>query len=216
MTLPDPPILVITDRKRARLSLEDVADAVFAAGGRWLSLREKDLDPAARAALLTRLVALGRRYGATVGVHEDLAAAIAARTEAIHLPAGVSPERARRALGAAAIIGGSAHDEEELAALAAAGADYATLSPVFSTASKPGYGPALGIARLARAAVSTPLAIVALGGIELDNAGACIAAGASGIAVMGGIMAAADPAAVMAGLIKTLGGALAGRRGAGP
>lgn len=216
MTLPDPPILVITDRKRARLSLEDVADAVFAAGGRWLSLREKDLDPAARAALLTRLVALGRRYGATVGVHEDLAAAIAARTEAIHLPAGVSPERARRALGAAAIIGGSAHDEEELAALAAAGADYATLSPVFSTASKPGYGPALGIARLARAAVSTPLAIVALGGIELDNAGACIAAGATGIAVMGGIMAAADPAAVMAGLIKTLGGALAGRRGAGP
>src|SRR6185312_15721110 len=103
VTLPEPPILVITDRKRARLSLEDVAEAVFAAGGRWLSLREKDLDSAARAALLTRLVALGRRYGATVGVHEDLAAAIAARTEAIHFPAGVSPERARRALGAAAI-----------------------------------------------------------------------------------------------------------------
>jgi len=216
VTLPEPPILVITDRKQARLSLEEVAEAVFAAGGRWLSLREKDLDPASRAALLTRLVALGRHYGATVGVHEDLAAAIAARTEAIHLPAGVSPERARSALGATAIIGGSAHDEEELAALAAAGADYATLSPVFASSSKPGYGPALGIARLARAAVSTPLAVVALGGVELDNAAACIAAGAAGIAVMGGIMAAADPAAVMTGLIRTLGGALAGRRGTGP
>jgi thiamine-phosphate pyrophosphorylase len=214
VTLPDPPILVITDRRQARQPLEEIAAAIFAAGGRWLSLREKDLDPASRAALLARLVALGRGYGAVVGVHEDLAAARATGAAALHLPAGVLPPAARRALGAKTLIGGSAHDEEELAALASAGADYAMLSPIFASASKPGYGPALGLDRLARAAAASPLGIIALGGVDDGNAASCIAAGAAGIAVMGSVMAAVDPASVMAGLIKTLRAALAARRGA--
>ena len=214
MTLPDPPILVITDRRQARRPLEDIAAAVFAAGGRWLSLREKDLDPASRAALLARLVALGRGCGAIVGVHEDVAAARATGAAALHLPAGVLPRAARRALGVKALIGGSAHDEDEIAALASAGADYATLSPIFPSASKPGYGPALGLDRLARAAAISRLDIVALGGVDDGNAASCIAAGAAGIAVMGSVMTALDPGSVMAGLIKMLRAALAARRGA--
>jgi thiamine-phosphate pyrophosphorylase len=214
LTLPDPPILVITDRRQARRPLEEIAAALFAAGGRWLSLREKDLDPASRAALLARLVVLGRGYGAVVGVHEDVAAVRAAGAAALHLPAGVLPRAARGALGERALIGGSAHDENEIAALASAGADYATLSPIFPSASKPGYGPALGLERLARAAATTPLDIIALGGIDDGNAASCIAAGAAGIAVMGSVMTAVDPGRVMAGLIKTLKAALAARRGA--
>lgn len=213
MRLPQPPILVITDRRQARLPLEAVAEEVFAAGGRWLSLREKDLDAAARAALLARLVVLGGRYGATVTVHEDIAAAIAAGAAGVHLPAGVSPQAARRALGPGALIGCSAHAEGELAALMAAGADYATLSPIFLSASKPGHGPALGCERLARAAAATRLGVIALGGVAAGNAAACIAAGAAGIAVMGGVMTATAPAAVVAELIKTLGEALAARGG---
>jgi thiamine-phosphate pyrophosphorylase len=211
LTLPDPPILVITDRRQARRPLEEIAAAVFGAGGRWLSLREKDLDSASRAALLARLVALGRGYGAIVGVHEDVAAARATGAGALHLPAGVLPPGARHALGANALIGGSAHDENEVAALASAGADYATLSPIFLSASKPGYGPALGLDRLARAAATSPLNILALGGVDDGNAASCIAAGAAGIAVMGSVMTAGDPGRVMAGLIKTLRAALAAR-----
>jgi len=59
--LPDPPLLIITDRGQACRPLEDVAAACFAAGCRWLSLREKDMPPEERLALLRRLVALGRR-----------------------------------------------------------------------------------------------------------------------------------------------------------
>lgn len=210
--LPDPPILVITDRRQARRPLEELAEAVFAAGGRWLSLREKDLDAAARVALLRRLVALGRACGATVTVHEDIAAARAAGAAGVHLPAGVSPAAARQTLGAGALIGASAHSEAELAALAEAGADYATLSPIFPSASKPGYGPPLGLDRLARAAAATTLGLIALGGVAAGNAARSIAAGAAGVAVMGEIMRADDPAALMAGLIKTVGAALAARR----
>lgn len=212
MTLPDPPILVITDRHQARWPLEDIAAAVFAAGGRWLSLREKDLDAEERVRLLASLVALGRKHDAVITVHDDVAAALASGAAGVHLPAGLSPLAARRALGTGALIGASAHDAAELPGLAASGADYATLSPIFPSASKPGYGPALGVDRLAPAAAAAPLALVALGGIDAQNAAACIAAGAAGIAVMGGIMAAEDPATVMAGLIKTLRGALAARR----
>jgi len=214
VTLPDPPLLVITDRHQARGSLEAVAEAAFGGGCRWLSLREKDLAAASREALLRRLVAIGRRFGATVMVHEDVDAALAVGADGVHLPSGVSPVVARRRLGAKALIGCSTHDARELDA--AAGADYATLSPIFPSASKPGYGPALGIARLAATAAAARLPLIALGGIDATNIASCIDAGAAGVAIMGGVMAAADVAAVMAGLTGTLAAALAARRARGP
>jgi thiamine-phosphate pyrophosphorylase len=213
VTLPNPPLLVITDRRQAQAPIEAVAEAAFAGGCRWLSLREKDLDAADREALLRRLVSVGRRFGAAVMVHEDIDAAIAAGAGGVHLPSGASPAAARRRLGAAALIGCSAHDTREVAA--AAGADYATLSPIFPSASKPGYGPALGIARLAATAAAARLPVIALGGIDTTNIDSCIAAGAAGVAVMGGVMAAMDVAAVMAGLTRTLAAALAARGSGG-
>ena len=61
----------------------------------------------------------------------------------MHLPSDGDPIAAR-ALLPQALIGASAHSAEEAAALLRAGADYVTVSPVFATESKPGYGPALG------------------------------------------------------------------------
>lgn len=212
--LPDPPILVITDRRQTRRPLEEIAEAVFAAGCRWLSLREKDLAAASRLELLRRLVLVGRAHGALVTVHEDVAAARDAGAAGVHLPAGVPPGPARDALGAAALIGCSVHGAAELAA--AVGADYATLSPIFASASKPRYGPALGVGTLAAALGVAPLPLVALGGVEAANAASCIAAGARGVAVMGAVMAADDPAAVMTGLIKAVSAALAARGGTAP
>src|SRR5581483_1396288 len=93
-------------------------------------------------------------------------------------------------------IGRSCHDAGELAR--ASTVDYVTLSPVFATASKPGYGPPLGVAQLGRLAADTPVRVFALGGIErAADAAACRAAGAAGVAVMGAVMRAADPAAAV-------------------
>ncbi|MCH8926686.1 MAG: thiamine phosphate synthase, partial [Proteobacteria bacterium] len=78
MNLPGPPLLIITDRHQARAPLAALAGAAFRAGGRWLMLREKDLDAAARLALLKDLIALGAPYGAAVTVNADLAAAAGA------------------------------------------------------------------------------------------------------------------------------------------
>ena len=203
MNLPDPPLLVISDRSQARLPLIGIAEAVFRGGCRWFSLREKDLPAAERRALLADLVELGRPFGALVMAHEDIGAVEAVSAAGVHLPAGSDPAAARRRLPRG-LIGVSAHSENEAGAQLRAGADYVTLSPIFLTDSKPGYGPALGLDALAAAAAKAPGPIVALGGITPHNAAACLAAGARGVAVMGEIMRAADPEANIRQLLQAI------------
>ncbi len=81
----------------------------------------------------------------------------------------------------------SAHSLGDLRAARDAGADYATLSPIFPTSSKPGYGPALGLDAL-RAATALGLPVLALGGVTAAMALSCRDAGAAGAAVMGEAM----------------------------
>jgi thiamine-phosphate pyrophosphorylase len=200
-------LLVITDRHQARHPIEAIAEAVGAAGGRWLCLRDKDLEPEVRAQLAARVAQIARRSGIhlSIGGDVELAADLGA---SVHLPGTAAAEvaavvsAARQRLGPAAMIGVSAHSRGDVAAAAAAGADYVTLSPIFLTGSKPGYGPALGVAAI-RDAVTAGIPILALGGITAANAGLCLAAGAGGVAVMGGIMRADDPADVVAALLAT-------------
>ena len=139
------PLLVITDRHQARHPIETIAEAIGTAGGRWLLLRDKDLEPAPRRSLAARLAEVSRRCGIHLSVSRDvdLAAEFGA---SVHLQSAAAVGGARRRLGHSAMIGVSAHGQGDVAAAAAAGADYVTLSPIFLTASKPGYGPALGLA----------------------------------------------------------------------
>jgi thiamine-phosphate pyrophosphorylase len=208
--LPVPPVLIITDRHQAKRPVAEVAAALFAGGCRWLSVREKDLPAGERRMLLKQILALAEDCGATVTVHDDLGAA-AALGMGLHLPAHGSIAEARRVLGAAALIGISAHHAGEIAQAAAAGADYATLSPIFPSDSKPGYGPALG-----RDVLRGPwkLPVLALGGIDAGNAASCIDAGASGIAVMGTAMRATSPPDFMSDLLGRLPSRLADAAGA--
>ncbi len=203
MPLPSPPLLVISDRSQARRPIIDIAAATFAGGCRWFSLREKDLPEDQRRALLAELVALGRRYGATIGIHDDIDAAIAVGAAAVHLPGGGDPTSARQKLPRA-LIGVSAHSASEAAASIEAGADYVTLSPIFLSESKPGYGPALGLDGLTAAAAATPSAVVALAGITPENAALCLAAGARGVAAMGEVMRATDPEATVRALLNAM------------
>jgi thiamine-phosphate pyrophosphorylase len=201
MDLPDPPLLVISDRSQARRPLIDVAEAAFAGGCRWFSLREKDLPACERRGLLAALIELAHRFGAVVTAHEDIDAVLSVGADGVHLPGGSDPHAARARLRHR-LIGASAHSAAEAAALLRAGADYVTVSPVFLTASKPGYGPAIGLDGLARAVAATPGPVVALGGITPENAALCRAAGARGIAVMGEVMRSKDPEATVAQLLR--------------
>lgn len=205
MRLPVPPLLVISDRGQAHRPLEELAEAIFASGCRWFSLREKDLPAAERRDLLKALVALGRRWGATVTVHEDVDAAVMAGAGGVHLPSAGSPEATRARLPGG-VIGASAHSAKEASALLGSGADYVTVSPVFITASKPGYGPATGLDGLAKIAAQVPGPVIALGGITAANASLCLSAGASGVAVMGEVMRATEPQTVVEAMLAAISG----------
>jgi thiamine-phosphate pyrophosphorylase len=201
--LPAPPVLLITDRKQARRPFEEVVIGALRGGCRWISLREKDLPAQDQAALALRLLRLTVPLGAPLMLHGDPLIARETGLFGVHLSVRGNVRAARAALGPTAWISASAHSFDEIRAAAAAGVDAVTVSPVFASASKPGYGPALGLETLAQSARRSPVPIIALGGITDDSrVRACLEAGASGVAVMGVIMRAADPGATMVKLIS--------------
>jgi thiamine-phosphate pyrophosphorylase len=202
--LPQPPLLLVTDRQQARAPLDEVVGAAFAAGCRWASLREKDLPPAEQVTLAKRLLPIARSWRARLTLHGDPALAREAGLDGVHLSAGGNPALARQALGSSALIGISIHTAAEAEALDPAAVDYAVAGPAYATPSKPGYGPFLGPRGIAEICRATSVPIIAIGGITADKVAEMQGAGAAGVAVMGGVMRADDPA----DQIKTLMAAL--------
>lgn len=203
--LPDPPLLLITDRGQAGGDLADVVAQACAGGCRWVSLREKDLTEPEQLALFARLRTVTRPFGARLTVHGTPELARAAGADGVHLAGGGDGAAARAMLGPGALVGLSVHGPTEAERADPARLDYITVSPVFATASKPGYGPALGLAGLAAFCAASPVPVMALGGIYAETAGACMQAGAAGVCVMGGVMRAPHPAAAMVRLLGALG-----------
>jgi thiamine-phosphate diphosphorylase len=177
-----PRLLVLTDRTQCS-SVPAAVESAVARGARAVVLREKDLPPDERASLADALRALLDPVEGLLILAglPDLAGK--SLVDGVHLAA-ADPTPAVRP----PFLGRSCHDAAELARATAEGCDYVTLSPVFPSPSKPGYGPPLrpeGLADLARGA--GPL-VFALGGVTPDRVAACRAAGAYGVAVMGAVM----------------------------
>lgn len=188
-----PHVLVLTDRHQAARPLPDVVAAAVDGGAGGVLLREKDLPHRDRAALADQLGEVLGDRPLLVG-HVDGAPVEA---DGIHLADGQPvPDDPPGTW-----IGRSCHGAVTVEATA--GCTHATLSPAYATASKPGYGPTVPLDAFA----DTPVPTYALGGIDRpERAAACIDAGAHGVAVMGAVMRAADPAAVVAGLVEAVEG----------
>jgi thiamine-phosphate pyrophosphorylase len=182
---PLPRLLVVTDRTQAAGPLADVLADAVAAGARAVLLRDRDLPDDERAALAADL----RTVLDPVGGLLVTAGSVAGPAQpAVHLAAAEPFPDPRPAL-----VGRSCHSAAELARARAEGCDWALLSPVFPTPSKPGYGPALGVEGFARLRPLGPPAH-ALGGVLPEHVPDLLAAGAQGIAVMGPVMR--DPSVV--------------------
>jgi thiamine-phosphate pyrophosphorylase len=198
--LPIPPLMIVTNRHMA-CDLPAAIGGALSGGARWILLREKDMAPAERLDLARRLKAQADRHAALFGINSDIATAHAVGATSVHLP---MAELCRMPQANGLLVGASAHDRDEAERAVDVGVDYLLLAPIFATESKPLHRPPLGLAGLSAIAAAVRLPVIALGGIVPERAAACLQAGAAGVAVMGAIMRAADPAAITAALLKAM------------
>ena len=181
-----PRLILLTDRSQLPLGrgLVETVHACAEAGLRQVVAREHDLDSATRGRLVADLVEVGDLSVLSSRVPVEAA-------HGLHLSAD-------QEWTGGGWFGRSCHDRAQVRRAAGEGAAYVTLSPFSATASKPGYGPPLPRSAYA----STGILALALGGVDPRNAAAAREAGAHGVAVMGCVMRAVDPGAVVRRLLQ--------------
>ena len=200
-----PVLCYVTDRRTLASSgttsatadaLLNIVQAAAAAGVDWIQIREKDLSGRECSALVRE--ALGRvakschgSGGTRIVINDRLDVALAERSGGVHLRAdSFAVGEARRLLAARSgltqgfLLGVSCHSLREAQEAANSGADYIFFGPVYATPSKARYGHAQGPEKLAEVCGAVGIPVLAVGGINLENASECLAAGAAGIAAI--------------------------------
>jgi thiamine-phosphate pyrophosphorylase len=204
----------VSDRRdrlvRARLYLvcdrrpEVFLRAALAGGVNVLQLRDKDAsdDEVLAAAAVFRRVA--DDAGALFVVNDRPDLAVAAGADGVHVGQDDLPvDEARAVVGPDRIVGRSTHSPEQIAA--AGDADYIAVGPVYATPTKPGR-PAVGLELVRHAAAHAREPWFAIGGINPDNVGNVVAAGARRVVVVRAITEAEDPSAAARALRAALTG----------
>ncbi len=183
---------ITPDEPRTDILLRKVGQAL-AGGAAALQYRNKAATTALKLEQGRALAALCRAAGATFIVNDDVALALALDADGVHLGAEDGDlAEARRRLGPGKLLGASCYDRIELAAAAVqAGVDYLAFGSVFSSATKPAAVRA-PLALFAQAKRRFQLPLVAIGGINLQNAAQVFAAGADAVAVISALFDAGD------------------------
>ena len=183
-------LYAITDRHLcAPTPLTEVISELLDTGVTAIQLREKDLSSEELMHLAQPIAELCRDYKAKLFINTDIRVARNVGAAGVHLPANAeSVGTVKAQTDANCYIGCSAHCLNEAKKREAEGADFLTYSPIYLTASKPGYGPAVGVENLAKVAAGVKLPVFALGGITPARVTECLATGAFGVAVMSSVM----------------------------
>jgi thiamine-phosphate pyrophosphorylase len=201
-------LYLITDRKIFSNQddfLKAVGDALKA-GVRAVQLREKDLMTRDLLDMAIGFRELTRRYGARLFINDRLDIALIAEADGVHLGNSSIPvDVVRRIVGDRLLIGQSTHSVKEALEAAEGGADFITFSPIFYTPSKAKYGEPVGLQALRATKDRIPLPIFGLGGIKINNIKEVLEFGASGVALISGILAAADVGATAEAYMKEAG-----------
>lgn len=172
-----------------------VVEAAVRGGAGCVQLREKALPTRAFVERARALKALLAPLRVPLVVNDRLDVALACGADGVHVGQDdLAVDDVRRWMPAA-LVGLSIESTAQIAAAEREAVDYYGISPVFATPTKPDAAPPLGTAgvRAIRALTRRPL--VAIGGIDVHNAGDVVDAGADGIAVVSALCAAPDPQA---------------------
>lgn len=148
----------------------------------WIQIREKDLSARALYELVIAARALPNPHGTKFIVNSRVDVALAAGADGAHFPASSpEPRRWRAIVPPGFLLGVSCHTVDEVMEAESDGADYALFGPVFAPLSKTSELEARGLEGLAKAARSVKMPVLALGGVTMENADACLESGAAGV-----------------------------------
>jgi thiamine-phosphate pyrophosphorylase len=195
---------VLTDARGGPAALDAVAAAV-AAGAPVVQVRHKDCTDRALYEFAARVVEVCAPAGATCIVNDRVDVAVAVGAAGTHLGGDDLPvAAARRVAGPGHLLGGTARNPEQGRQLVAAGADYLGVGPVYRTTTKMGLPDPMGPAGIAAVAEVVEVPVIAISGVTSERVGELLAAGAWGVAVVGAISGAADPAAATRRFLEKL------------
>ncbi len=164
--------------------------------------REKTADDEARLAMAQEMRSLCHRYGALFIVNDRVDIAAAADADGVHLGQQDLPmDIARKILGPDKLVGRSTTNPAELKRALDEGADYIGVGPVHETPTKPGKA-AAGNEYVRYAAQHATMPWFTIGGLNDENLGPTLAAGATRVAVVRALMAAEDPSEIARSLVQ--------------
>ncbi|KYG91965.1 thiamine phosphate synthase [Metasolibacillus sp. FSL H7-0170] len=168
-----------------------ILEEALQAGVTIFQLREKGEGALKGAALLEfakRCQALCLAYDVPFIINDDIELALAIDADGVHVGQDDMKLVKIRQQLPDKIIGVSVHNEDEMQAAVAGGADYVGIGPIFATISKADANEPAGVAFLAKARATYPtFPIVAIGGITAERAEQVLTAGADGVAVISAI-----------------------------
>ena len=185
---------LVTDRRRlssgdlpvdaaCRQLVAHVARAVEAAVDLIL-VRERDLEAARLAALVSELVSVTRGTGTRVVVNDRTDVALASGADGVHLRGdSVAARAVRRIVPPGFLVGRSVHSVTE--AVEAGPVDYLIAGTVFPTPSKPGLVRCLGLDGLAAIVQAVAVPVLAIGGLTEALVDEVAATGSAGVAAIG-------------------------------
>jgi thiamine-phosphate pyrophosphorylase len=196
---------LITDARPASNPLSVVA-AGLSAGADTIQVRVPDATSDREAYELARRVReMCRSAGVTCLVNDRLHIALAVAADGGHVGADDLPVSvARRVLGPDAVLGATVRDRRAARRAVADGASYLGVGPAYPTSTKDGLPDPIGAAGVAAVARTAGVPVIAIGGVTAGTVAELRAAGAHGVAVIGAISLAADPAAATAKLRAAL------------
>ena len=202
----DARLYVCTDSRRERGDFADFLRAAYAGGVDIIQLRDKSLEAAEELELLAVLRGVAEECGRLWAVNDRADIARLSGAPVFHVGQKDLPLPAARSLvGPSVAIGLSSHDPAQATAAAAnPEAGYFCVGPLWATPTKPGRS-AVGLGLVEHAASrGTAKPWFAIGGVDLTNVDAVVAAGASRIVVVRAVTDADDPTAAAQELLSRL------------
>ena len=203
----DFPLYLITDRKMfsAPCVMYIALETILEVGVKAIQLREKDLAVKELFDMAVWMRELTSEYNALLFINDRIDVALSVQADGVHLGQNsLRISAARKIAGRKLLIGVSTHSVEEALEAERDGADFITLGPVYETLSKLQYGPPIGIDTLRNVKSRVSLPVYAIGGIKLERVVDVKEAGADGIALISGILAAKNIKETTEGFLRLL------------